>query len=54
MKLNEFITIIIMGLAIVATAFVSVRNDISKLNREVSRLEAKYETFHEVCCGEIK
>jgi hypothetical protein len=53
MKLNEFITALLICLGIIATAFVTVRSDMEDLSREVSSLQAQVDAIHEVCCGEI-
>jgi len=61
MEGKDFVMAIIALLAVVATAFISVRSEVrdltvqvSALNVQVSALNARLNAMHETCCGEIK
>jgi Tfp pilus assembly protein FimT len=53
MSEKDFVVAILALLAVIATAFISIRGDVRDLTIKVSALEAQLDSVHEVCCGEI-
>jgi hypothetical protein len=54
MEGKDFILAILALLAVIATAFISVRGDVRDLTIQVSALNARLNAVHETCCGELK
>jgi len=54
MEVKDFVMAVLALLAVLASAFISIRSDIRDLTVKVSTVNARVDSIHETCCGEIR